>query len=544
MRSPAVAFAWEFGQQLRWGLIGIAGYALVVVTCTSLIFGPGPLLDPESSPGLAVAVVVPASLLFMFFLAVFSFGLAGDLAARQSIYPARMFTLPVTSAALAGWPMLYGTAAIAILAQATARLALPRFGLDVPLIWPGLLAAAVLAWLQALMWMPYGLRGLRVIVAVPCLAALDVVGFLAFEWYVPEPLLVALLLPQLPLAYLTACFAVGRARRGDVPDWRGLFAGLGRIADLLPRRRDRFPSPARAQAWFERRRHGWSLPAVVGILLPFELALLTIADDRPRLVFYTLLFVLLTPPLMAGFAASMVATSRPEAHDAWGVGPFDATRPLTAAALVAARLQAAIWSTLVAWLLVVVAVPIGLGLSRTWPVVIERTAEWIVAEGALRAFAIGLLAFLALVGLTWKQLVQNLSIGLSGREWVIKSSVLLALLYLIIFGPMAGWLVSLFVMALVTDAMPWVAGAVVCVKLSAAAWTGTRLRGQRLLRDRLLVTIAAGWLLAVLALYFLLGWLVTTPLIPRSLLVLVAVLAIPLARLGAAPLALAWNRHR
>ena len=47
----------------------------------------------------------------MYFLAVFSFGLAGDLAARQSIYPARMFTLPVTTAALAGWPMLYGTAA-------------------------------------------------------------------------------------------------------------------------------------------------------------------------------------------------------------------------------------------------------------------------------------------------------------------------------------------------------------------------------------------------------------------------------------------------
>ena len=49
----------------------------------------------------------------MYFLAVFSFGLSGDLAARQSMYPARMFTLPVTTAALAGWPMLYGTAAMA-----------------------------------------------------------------------------------------------------------------------------------------------------------------------------------------------------------------------------------------------------------------------------------------------------------------------------------------------------------------------------------------------------------------------------------------------
>ena len=60
---------------------------------------------------MAVVVIVPVATTFMFFLAVFSFGFAGDLAARESIYPARMFTLPVTTRALAGWPMLYGAAA-------------------------------------------------------------------------------------------------------------------------------------------------------------------------------------------------------------------------------------------------------------------------------------------------------------------------------------------------------------------------------------------------------------------------------------------------
>ena len=112
----------------------------------------------------------------MYFLAVFSFGLAGDLAARQSIYPARMFTLPVTTAALAGWPMLYGTAAMASLWVATALLARAgRRESTLPLIWPALLAAAFLAWTQALMWMPYGLPGLRVIVAVLWLVTLDAV---------------------------------------------------------------------------------------------------------------------------------------------------------------------------------------------------------------------------------------------------------------------------------------------------------------------------------------------------------------------------------
>ena len=59
--------------------------------------------------------MVPFSVVFLYFLAVFSFGLTGDLAARQSLYPARMFVLPVPTAALAGWPMLYGASAMASL---------------------------------------------------------------------------------------------------------------------------------------------------------------------------------------------------------------------------------------------------------------------------------------------------------------------------------------------------------------------------------------------------------------------------------------------
>ena len=115
----------------------------------------------------------------MYFLAVFSFGFAGDLAGRQSIYPARIFTLPVTSGALAGWPMLYGTAAMAILWLATRFLAVWPSGLEVPLFWPALLAAVFLAWVQALAWMPYALPGLRVIVTVLLMVSIDIVVFAA-----------------------------------------------------------------------------------------------------------------------------------------------------------------------------------------------------------------------------------------------------------------------------------------------------------------------------------------------------------------------------
>src|SRR5260221_9552216 len=164
MRSPALAIAWEFRRRHLWALIVMAGYLLVLGTIKLLILGPGQPVTLDPPDGRAAAVIVPLSLTFMYFLAVFSFGLEGDLAARQSIYPARMYTLPVTTAALAGWPMLYGTVSMAILWLATRLFAPWPTGEEVPSIWPALLAAVLLAWTQALTWMPYALRGLRVLV--------------------------------------------------------------------------------------------------------------------------------------------------------------------------------------------------------------------------------------------------------------------------------------------------------------------------------------------------------------------------------------------
>jgi hypothetical protein len=99
-------------------------------------------------------------------------------------------------------------------------------------------------------------------------------------------------------------------------------------------------------------------------------------------------------------------------------------------------------------------------------------------------------------------------------------------------------------MAALWNSLPWIVTVLVCFKISAAAWIAVRLHDSRLLSDRTLVLGAACWDLAVFALYGLLVWIVPALLIPHYVLALVAILAIPLARLSAAPLALAWNRHR
>lgn len=312
MRSPAAAIFWACRQRHRWGLRALTGY-LLTLAAIRLLFHPGQRIDLDDER-FALVVIVPLTATFIYFLTIFTFGLSGDVAARQSMYPSRMFTLPVTTSALAGWPMFYGGMAMAMLWFATRILAVWPPGVDVPVIWPALLAASLLAWTQALTWMPYPLQGLRVIVTVLWLATIDAVVMLALSYKAAEPVMLAILAPHVPLAYLTARHAVARARRGDVPDWRRWVAWLD---DVVPRRRTHFSTPARAQAWFEWRLHGRSLPAMMAILLPFELALLFLFRQTPVLIFETLLAVLLTPPFMAVFVAATVSYGvTPVHHDA------------------------------------------------------------------------------------------------------------------------------------------------------------------------------------------------------------------------------------
>jgi hypothetical protein len=159
--------------------------------------------------------------------------------------------------------------------------------------------------------------------------------------------------------------------------------------------------------------------------------------------------------------------------------------------------------------------------------------------------AVVLLLISGLIIATWKQLVQSLYIGLSGREWLIRANAFFLIVFLVAVGPMADWIMdNSDAQGALWDAIPLILAILVCLKMSAASLVAIRLHRSRLLSDRALVTGAAVWLVAVLALYGLFVWLLSTPLFPRYVLALLAILPIPLARLSAAPLALAWNRHR
>jgi hypothetical protein len=541
VRTSARALAWEFRPH-RWGLLAVAAYA---VALTVMRFVNASWSEPVADPGVARflgGVAIPLSVAAFYLLAAFSFGFTGDLAARRSMYPPRLFTLPVTTAALAGWPMAYGTAGMALLGLAACVAPWPGF--DLP-FWAALLAAVVMAWMQALTWTPYPMRGLRILAAVGLLTAMDIVFVVGIELEAADALMVALLAPQLPLAYVVARAGVARARCGDVPEWRGPPAALRQVTSALRHRRRPFATSAEAQRWSEWRRHGWSLPVWVAMVLPFASALLFLDGGTGAFVVITLVVMLLTPPVMAAFVGVTLARADPGAGGAHGVSPFLATRPLTSAAIVGAKLHVALLTTLAAWLLIGIAIPLALGLSETWPVVADRARRVRDVIGMPRTVVLALLTLGTLVAATWARLVLGMYVGLGGRPWLVRTHLGANLAFVAVALPLLDWIAGNDdVLVALWNAAPWIAGVLVAVKVAAAGWVTARLEAAGLLARRTLIGGAAAWLLGVTTLYALLVWIAATPFIPRYGLMLVAILVLPFARLYAAPLALAWNRHR
>ena len=271
-------------------------------------------------------------------------------------------------------------------------------------------------------------------------------------------------------------------------------------------------------------------------VVPCELALLFLpGNDRAGMVFFILFVVLVTPPAMAMMAAPALAT----------FSTHSATRPMTTAQLVAAKLEMTLWSTALSWALTALFAAAALAWSGTMAVVVEKLRDLEEIAGPLRAAIVVLLVIGAFVLSTWKNLVQSLCIGLTGRPWIIKSSVLAGLVAVTLAFPML-WLIvrSDPVQRWVWDWLPSMLAALVWLKVSAAAWVAIRLRDANVLSDSAIVAGIAAWLAAVAAVYGLLYWLLASPMFPPYFLGAVAILAVPLARLSAAPLALAGSRHQ
>jgi hypothetical protein len=338
---------------------------------------------------------------------------------------------------------------------------------------------------------------------------------------------------------------VRHARRGDAPNWEGLFEPFRRLARWLPYHRRPFASAASAQTWFEWRRSGNSLPFMTGLVLPGVLLFLAFGVNDLIPTAQTLLSALAVPVFVAGMAGATVSGKNPWVKDEFAMAPFTATLPMSTGELLAAKLKAAALSTLAAWGIVVVAVPVAVILTGKQE---EVGGWWRQAQHQVHPvkIAAGMVAATTLLfACTWKQLVDSLFLGLTGRKWVIQGAI---------FAGMAGFFILCFVGGWIYKhpetherfrvLLPWLLGLLILCRLLVAGLALRQGLRQGLFEPRPALRCLTAWVLLGSALFGLLAYVLPADLVPLDYLAYAILLTLPMARLAAAPLALAWNRHR
>jgi hypothetical protein len=541
MKPAALAIGWTIWRRHRWGLSATAACVVAVLGTCAVARA---VLDPADALQACGSAITPLAVCALYLAAVFAYGFDTDLATAGTAFPTRLFTLPVRTGALAGWPMTYGAATFVLLWLITAGLIFRPAGMDVPLWWPALMAAAELAWMQALVWWPFGVAWVRVLVGL-VVAHLPISGtMVALRLGVPEWAVSAGLGVALIAGLVAAQAGVGRARHGAVESW-GWLSRAGAALDRGPTPRGAFGSPGRALVWYESRRHGLALLIMVGVIVPICMLSFFLEEITPPIMLRNLGLAVVVPVFCAGMAGGQVGRSNIWVREHYGLSSFAATRPVTTAVMVAAKLQAAARTTLRTWGLVLALIAVGLFASGSHRLLGSMVSAWLDARSAAEVIvALAVLAVL-LVLMTWKRLVESLMLELIGREWVVKVMVFAGLFVGMNLGVLA---LLVFVNpdyhGRAWAAMPWVVNILAGLKLILGTVVIWALRRKRLVADRTLLILGGGWLAAFAILFGTLTWLVPADVAPAYTLAPGLLLLLPLARLSAMPLALAWNRHR
>lgn len=546
MASPTTALLWEIWWRRRWTVVAVAGLTVAGHVVDLLERRTGEAGSDASS--LATLLGMTA---FLLLFAVFNYT---DSSEGRGVggFPRRLFTLPVTALRVVSVPMLAGVAAIELLYLLWME-PLSRDGsVSVPFV--GVLLAAFMVCYLSALWTLERAGSLRLLVLGLIAIALFAVGLLPTFPPTPPPrwrseiVLAGAVSGLAVFAFLLAWHHVARLRAGG---------GAHRAESLLhwiplvtPTRRKPFSSPEAAHFWFEWRSSGLVLPALVGgvVLLVILPVSWLVGPDAT----YTLRLLLLSLALPVVLSIPIgIAFSKPTFwSEDLAVPPFVAVRPMSSEDLVAIKVRVALVSAALSWVLVLVSVAIWLSSWGNLDSLSRLALQlWAFHGHSVEAvYGIAVLIVLAGIFLTWRFLVSRLWSGLSGTRPMFVGSVLSIVIFVIaslVFDAdrLPGWLLS--------DPerlapVAWIAAVLVIAKywIAAYAW---RAVAPRYLRLYLLIWLAAT--VSFLALGIVL-WGILRIYLPLdgerslSVVILLALCAVPLARIGLAPMQLARNRHR
>jgi len=545
MRSPTAALLWEIWRRNR---MAVAVIIAATVAGRLLDYAEQPTDDPSS----VITLLSMASFLFLF--GIFSYTERSGTRGIGS-FPRRLFTLPVSSLQLVALPVLTGIASVELL-YLLWLVPLSRDGtLSTPFV--AVLLAASMVFFQAVFWILERLGPLRLMVAGAVVFAVYGIGLLP-SWppSPPPPWRSEAAVGAVVAALAAAVFVLAwrhiiRLRCGG--GGRGAYRLEPLIASaavVLPRHRTPFASPAAAQFWFEWRCAGLVLPLLVaGVLVAVIAPFAWFARDDAGGSLRLLLGTLATPMLLA--IPVGMAFARPTFwSDDLSVPAFVAIRPLTDEQIVAIKMKAAAASVAISWLLVVCFVGVWLSLWANLDAVSQLAIQWWAFHEHSLVSVYGTVTLILIAGvvLTWRFLVSRLWSGLSGSRPLFMASVMSAVLVVIaglVFAAdrLPGW---------VLDDPARMAGVVWLMSIAAvakcwlAAYSWHRVSARHL-RQYLLVWSAATTCLLMLT---MLLWGVVRIYVAldiyrfQGFMILVALLAVPLGRVGLAPSCLARNRHR
>ncbi len=538
MNSPAQAIWWQMWHQHRWFVAAELAYLLLAAAVVHLLpaLFRRASLDATEIPLAVQHLCLPVGLIIVHWIAIFQLT---NTDSKQIGFPAHMFVLPVRSRALVACPMFVGCLAMACLWLFFACCLLRPAGIAASLWWPAAALASVLTMLQALSWAPFTQNWVRIVVAVPLSVAwLGGIGLLLLS-ELPEVFISGVLLAVAALFHGLAVAAVARNRRGDNIEWRL----AGRVLEWATVRRSPsrhpFASGAAAQVWFECRGHAWLLPLFMLCILVVTPGIVFLHPDDMAFPWKLLAVILALPTLIAGLIGGSLG--RQDAWSKYEMTSFLATRPVTTAALVQAKLVMAAFSTAAAWLLMLPF--IGLILLRPGFLASILGAAQAVGYGKSLAVVLAILA--AAVASTWLSLVANLWLGLTGRPWVV-TAVPIILGVAVFAGMGIGFWIYLHPQwyAAVRAAAPWLVYSLLLVKLIVAVLVVAAMAHSRLVARTSIGAMIGVWGVVVAGLCLAVYCFVPSEHLALTQAAAGIVLTIPFSRLAGAPLALAWNRHR
>jgi hypothetical protein len=468
--------------------------------------------------------------------------------------PSRCYLLPVSNRLIAAATMLPAALGVGTIYAVTAWTVNGMFGVDWPVAGPALFLGATAGVMQAISLAAGPSQVGRL--AGWSVAAILLIGWLQTRygggpfllprlmWPAVTPAESAFVASLVVASFLVTWAAIARERRGDLALISiGSFCRLPVASGKSPTVA-RFAGAGSAQFWFEWRQKGLIIPGLFGVFACFLIGAYVFGqfeNGEYELLHGCFGFGTGLAPIAAVVGLVVghldLKSANPEC------GSFLATRPATNAALAGALLKTAAASLVVTWILWC-----GAMLAATeWLHFHQGTAPvldlWTLHgkfAGALASLGYWYAALLfgVVFVAAWIPLSLSASLVLTGRQRLLVASI---------SGAVPLLLAGLFLAGRAAEghgdgphrAMQFLLGST-CVAATAALFAVAVRRGQ--IGAAVGLSLLVAWLMACAAgacVYILIG-----PLYVSDLVLMAGLIALALAPLAAAPLALAWNRHR